>query len=274
MSVPVGHLADATRVANMARLTFDRDVKTKVRSDAFAFISARCPGAKVIDLWGGGAGCQLGRDLGLEMIAVEDGSWLRRAFGVSRYRGQRALRILAEREGYAWRWGSVDRFCPEATGAFLDFCGHWSQGVRRALLASTHMNAIVITLMPERVAVGSLPIPEWDVIYRALIGATLPDHRVRYFRRYRRRGGQWAFVYFVESDLGRRMASGLSRPPTHYRTHEVSPRPRSLTPVKPKSPELLAKMREMQRIRLANPAYRAEKNLRRRLKREQARLGV
>ena len=196
-----GQKADATRISTVLRSHFGGDNKQVVRDTVVDYLSARGV-ERPIDLWGGGLSAELMVKASMRPIVIDDGraaSLVSEDLGqkVSRERFLRAMRLSGEIAGYETRSGPIVKHAPDADGAFLDLCGHWSPQVERALRHCRHMKALAITLMPERTPLGRLSIANWQVAYTALLkDATwmVPDM----IRSYVRNGyGQRAMVFLL-----------------------------------------------------------------------------
>ena len=212
-----GQLADAHRVRDLARAAYGSSGKTYARSCAVRFMRTHSRGV-VLDLWGGGTSADALTDTGLDVLSVEDGRWLKSGLGISGIRAKRALAQSGKEGGYRTDWGPAAKYARDCDAAFYDLCGHWCPDVRRLLQASSHMTAIAITLMPERVAIGKNLTPsEWRVAYGALLKACLHTFSMRAYRTYRRDDGQRVFVFhllhkpYLEDEAEKRRLRNRSR---------------------------------------------------------------
>lgn len=145
-----GHKADAKRVLNLYRTSFDNDAKRLARSRSIEALRAAGV-ATVVCLWGGGLDAEELLAAGFRVIAVDNGSM--QLFDgpneVSTERKRRALKYAAEAAGYEWRWGNVARFLSEGDGALLDFHGPWGKDKRLIVSAARPMTAVVVVLVPS-----------------------------------------------------------------------------------------------------------------------------
>jgi len=245
-----GLLANAHRVTNLARGSYDSPAKSRVRTRALRFIAGGLAAdEKMGDLWGGGASAAEAAALGIPTISIEDGRWPKSEHGVSALVSKRALVTDAQEHGFEWRWGKADKFAGECQASFWDFCGHWCPEMRRTLKASDHHKRIVVTMMPERVPVGrGLTPAEWRATYRGLLSLTLPNHGFKWFQKYRRAEEQWAFVFgLVRTGRGaRRRAYDLTpeakaRHAAYRATPEVKARKAAARAVAEARPEVKAR---------------------------------
>lgn len=196
-----GIKADAHRVVAEIRSGYTARPKELVRARAIKFLAGRSPDL-VLDAWGGGLSAEQMTDAGLRVLSVDDGRFFANV-DVSKARGFRAMQIAGEERGYQTARGSLREHAHAADAAFLDFCGHWSSEVERTVRACAHMKAVVVTLMPERMALGSLSAQSWSVAYRALL-ETHSGMRVRWHVRYvRSDSGLTALVYALDRSPAR-----------------------------------------------------------------------
>lgn len=190
-----GRKADAHRVQRLMRgnyLSWDKDV---VRRKVLRSLLTVKP-SLVLDLNGGGGSAEALTAAGLNVLSVEDGRGFK-AIGVTKPRGRRAFEIWAAEGGYRSAWGRAADVASQGDAAFWDFMGHWSPEVRRTLIASRHMKAIAVTLMPERVSIGErLSSREWVTAYTALLESTT-GMKVRWSHVYLRTSGRQATVFFL-----------------------------------------------------------------------------
>lgn len=219
-----GHKADAKRVLNLYRRSFDNDAKRLARSRSIeALRAAGC--STVVCLWGGGWDAEELVAAGFRVIAVDNGSMtlLEGDRPVSSARKRRALQYAAAAGGYEWRWGDVGRYLHEADGALLDFHGPWAGDKRRIVSAARHMTAIVVVLVPSHdVSADASSAHERQMAYQLFLKMAWADKprweaiqaggHVRRLTDYHEDQGRHVFVYL----LGRKHIR-LSVMPVHVR---------------------------------------------------------
>lgn len=188
-----GQVADAHRVANLAKAFYDNPAKNHIRDWVIAEIKS-AGATTVADLWGGGESALALTEAGLSVISVDDGRGFKE-LGVSKVRARRALAICAEEGGYRGEWGGLLDILPECDAAWLDFCGQWTAFTGEVLSACRHHRIVAITLMPERseIAEGRLPLEQWIMAIEGMAEGC-SWLRVRSTKRYQRKSGQWALV--------------------------------------------------------------------------------
>jgi len=145
-------LAEAHRIRNLYRLAFGNQSKTIARRRVIDALKA-AEVQVVIDLWGGGISAEELVAAGIRVISVENGSMKIEDQGlpVSADRKRWAHIVSGQEGGYETFWGEVWEAVaayPEATGAFLDFCGPWTATTKRAVEACRAMDAVLVTLVP------------------------------------------------------------------------------------------------------------------------------
>lgn len=188
-----GQLADAHRVVGLLRSSFQSKAKTRIRQRALVFLSRWEP-ELVLDAWGGGQSASDAVAVGLSVLSVDDGRFFA-AHGVSKARGFRAMSISGKERGYRTEESSLEKYAAECDAAFLDFCGFWSLEAERTVRACSGMKAIVVTLMADRLAIGSnLSKASWVIAYRALLESH-SGMRVFWHERYLRESGQTAICF-------------------------------------------------------------------------------
>lgn len=204
-----GHRADAKRVLNLYRRSFDNAPKRIARERSIEALVAA--GVRtVIVLWGGGLDAEACVAAGLRVIAVDNGSMaLSDEAGrlVSTERKRRALMYAAQAGGYEWRWGDVRRFLSEADGALLDFHGPWARDKRLTINAAQHMTAVVVVLVPSRDLSEASSADEREIIYQAVLKFAWADRpkweavtaggHVRRLTDYHEDQGRHVFVYLL-----------------------------------------------------------------------------
>ncbi len=201
-----GEKADAHRVVNLLRGPYKREEKAEQRDRTVAFLAHRKP-TKVLDAWGGGSSADALVAAGLSVLSVDDG----RSFvdcGVTRRRGMRAMTIAGQEGGYETAVGSLQSHAASCDAAFLDFIGFWSREVERTVRSCSHMKALVVTLMADRMAAGSLTPSSWMIAYQALLESH-SGMRVRWRYRYRRASGLSAIVFALAPGGSRAIVCGL-----------------------------------------------------------------
>lgn len=220
-----GLRADATRVINLYRRSFDNAAKKLARSRSIEAL--RAAGVKtVICLWGGGLDAEELVAAGFRVIAVDNGSMdlfdqAGRKISVGRKR--RALMYAAGVGDYEWRWGNVHKFMAEGDGALLDFHGPWSKGPRAAVLAGRHMVAVVVTLTPSHdFSTDATSAHEREMAYQVFLKmwwaekprweAITANGHVRRLTDYHEDQGRNVFVYLLA-----RKHIRLSVMPVHHR---------------------------------------------------------
>lgn len=205
-----GLKADAHRVRDLYRAAFNSESKLIARGRVIEALRAAGV-TTVLDLWGGGGSAEQLVAAGFRVIAVENGSMEIDDRGqlVSRTRKRRALEYAAREGGYEARWGSVETFASEADGAYLDFCGPWSVGARRAVTASRHMKAVAVTLTPDHdLASGAASSHERQMAYQLFLKMAWSERprweymssgggTVRRLLDYRRSRGYSVFLYLL-----------------------------------------------------------------------------
>lgn len=204
-----GLRADAKRVLNLYRRSFDNAAKRIARSRAIeALKAAGCQ--TVVVLWGGGLDAEELVAAGFRVIAVDNGSMELRDGDrlVSTERKRRALQYAAAAGGYEWRWGDVHRFLGEADGALLDFHGPWSKGARLAIQAARHLTAVVVTLTPSHdLSTDATSAEERQMAYQLFLKmwwadkprweAITANGHVRRLTDYHEDQGRTVFVYLL-----------------------------------------------------------------------------
>jgi hypothetical protein len=242
-----GQKADATIIANLVRDNYSNPAKDAIRRWVTLELLAVQP-TLVLDLWGGGRSAEELTAAGLSVLSIDDG----RGFPaeIAKPRIKRALTIKAEVGGYRSAWGSAAKYAPECDAAWIDFMGHLCGDTIRILRACRHMKALAITLMPARMAgVQNLPIDTWAAMYRAAIEYHTGMKMRHMVRRYRREGGQWALVLWMQ------IPRPEVRPDSPERkTARRTARRRALW-IDPESRE-----RAQRRVRMTDPEHRERRN--------------
>ena len=206
-----GRKADAHRVRDLYRSAFGSDSKSIARKRVIE--AMRAAGVTtVLDLWGGGQSAEELVAAGFRVISVDDGSMVLEDRGgpVSRARKRRALEYAAAEGGYEARFGKAETFAHEADGAYLDFCGPWALGAKRAVQACRHMKAVVVTLVPDHDAFsGAIGELEREFIYQLVLKMAWSARprwewmagkgNVRRLMTYRRSRGFGVFVYLLSA---------------------------------------------------------------------------
>lgn len=202
-----GRKADAHRIRALYREGFQSEAKQTVRARLIKALQVA--GATIcLDLWGGGASADELVRVGLDVISIDDGSFevIDKGHPVSAERKRRALEYAAREGGYTAGWGHVAKYAMSADGAFLDFCGPWSRGVRRSIEACRHMKAVVVTLMTDHdTTTDATSQSERRLAYEAYMRNAFRQERDRpvYLRRlcsYKRETGQPVFVYLLSPE--------------------------------------------------------------------------
>jgi hypothetical protein len=204
-----GYRADAKRVLNLYRRSFDNDAKRLARHRSVEALQAA--GVQtVVCLWGGGYDAESLVAAGFRVIAVDNGS-MRVTDGdreVSQERKRRALQYAAASGGYEWRWGDVRRFLGEADGALLDFHGPWAKDKRLIVSAARHMTAVVVVLVPSHdVSADASSAHERQMAYQLFLKMAWADRprwqaitaggHVRRLTDYHEDQGRHVFVYLM-----------------------------------------------------------------------------
>lgn len=219
-----GYKADAKRVLNLYRRSFDNDAKRLARTRSIEALRASGV-TTVVCLWGGGWDAEELVAEGFRVIAVDNGSMRVSEDDreVSAVRKRRALAYAANAGGYEWRWGDVDKHLAEADGALLDFHGPWSGAARRAIHAARHMKAVVVTLTPSHdMSTDATSTHERQMAYQLFLKMSWAEKprwesmtaggHVRRLVDYHEDQGRQVFVYL----LGRKHVR-LSEMPVHDR---------------------------------------------------------
>lgn len=233
-----GRKADAHRVRALYREAFVSEAKTVARKRVIE--AMRSAGVTtVLDLWGGGQSAEQLVAAGFRVIAVENGTMVIEDQGrpVGRERKRRALEYAAIEGGYEARFGNVEDFAHEADGAYLDFCGPWSSGARKAVIACRHMKAAAVTLTPDHdMASGASNSREREFAYQLFLKMAWSDRPtweammgrggVRRLLDYRRGRGFSVFLYLLSHERIRLSVLKASdrertRPDIHARHNAV-----------------------------------------------------
>ena len=207
-----GRKADAHRVRYLYRGSFGSDSKSIARKRVIE--AMRAAGVTtVLDLWVGGQSAEELVAAGFRVISVDDGSMVLEDRGgpVSRARKRRALEYAAAEGGYEARFGKAEAFAEEADGAYLDFCGPWSNATRRAVHACRHMKAVAVTLVPDHdLATGAANTLERQFAYQLFLKMAWAERPtwesmacrggVRRLLDYRRGRGFAVFVYLLSRE--------------------------------------------------------------------------
>jgi hypothetical protein len=248
-----GHRADASRIRSVLQEKFAGLAKTVVRQEVASYLKAAGV-ERPLDLWGGGLSAEVLVAEGMRPIVVDDAraaDIVAEAIGqrVTKPRFLRAMQLSGEAGGYETRTGAIATHAVDADGAFLDFCGHWSSQVGRALRACSHMKAIAVTLMPERTPLGQLSLDDWKVAYTALIekATGMPVRRAWVY--VRNDSGQRAIVFMLRAS---RVSSDQTPEAVKARRAEYLRSYKAL-------PDTKARDREREREYLARPGVRERK---------------
>lgn len=204
-----GRKADAHRVRDLYRAAFGSKSKDIARDRVIQ--AMRTAGVTtVLDLWGGGLSATAFVAAGFQVISVDNGSMklVDRNKTVTKMRKRRALEYAAAEDGYEARVGNVQAFASEADGAYLDFCGPWSAGARRAVQACRHMKCVAVTLMPDHdLSTDASSRHEREMAYQLFLKMAWADKPrwqamqtgggVRRLLDYRRERGYSVFLYLL-----------------------------------------------------------------------------